>query len=235
MLVTIIIPTHKGLNYIKKCSLRSVLNQTYKNLEIIIINDGFDKELKDFINNLEDDRIVYTEFEKKKYTTEYEAWCVGGACNRNFGLKIATGDLIAPLDQDDIWEDTFVEKKVNFFKNNENIDFVYSKCYVGLSRSERKLGEPITQKIKEGYLRRNLINVIPHLTVMYRSKLKVMLYPERGALAGDYSLWLDMIKKEVPMFFLDYADAINTLKTDNLDNVSQAYFNIFEKEIIKEL
>ena len=90
--VSVIIPTHNRPELLKK-AVSSVLNQTYKNLEIIVIDDGLEKRAEEVINSFHDTQLKYIQHLEEK----------GGSAARNLGIKNATGYFIAFLDDDDEW------------------------------------------------------------------------------------------------------------------------------------
>ena len=98
-LISVIIPVYNGENDIKKC-IDSVINQTYKNLEIIIINDGSTdntfKILKEYKNKYGDKLVVIDQKNK------------GQAIARNNGIKKSTGKYITFLDADDYLKKDFI-------------------------------------------------------------------------------------------------------------------------------
>lgn len=101
--VSIIIPIYNTEAYLEKC-IKSVLDQTYKNLEIILINDGSSDRSADIAKKYGemDKRVLY--FEQKNS---------GVSSARNYGLDLATGDYILFIDSDDWVESTIVEKLLN--------------------------------------------------------------------------------------------------------------------------
>lgn len=97
-LVSVIVPVYNTEKYLKKC-LNSILNQSYRNLEIIIVNDGSTdssgiicKEIQEY-----DDRVIYYEQNNK-----------GLSSARNVGVNIAKGDFLAFVDSDDIIAPCFI-------------------------------------------------------------------------------------------------------------------------------
>lgn len=116
-LVSVIIPCYNQAQYLDEC-LQSVLDQTYKNWECIIVNDGSpdhtDEIVQDWLNK--DSRFVY--LEKKN----------GGVISaRNAGIEKAKGFYILPLDADDYITANFLEKAVDNILKDEDIKIVYSK------------------------------------------------------------------------------------------------------------
>ena len=101
VLVSVIIPAYNAGLYIEE-TVRSVLAQTHKNLELIIINDGSTDNQDVIINKLlsEDKRI--------QYITQKNA---GVSAARNHGYKLSKGEYLGFLDADDIWSSGNIEKK----------------------------------------------------------------------------------------------------------------------------
>lgn len=111
--VSVIIPVYNGENYIERC-LNSILNQTYTDLEILIINDGSTDRTEDIINRyIEDGKNVRCIYQKNQ----------GVSIARNLGLKHAKGEYVSFVDSDDFVESTFIEKMYKSAKNN-NSDMV---------------------------------------------------------------------------------------------------------------
>lgn len=117
LLVSIIITTYNRPNYLD-VSIQSVVNQTYKNIEIIIVDDG--------------SKVNYAESICSKYAKcKYYYKLNGGlASARNFGVSMAKGDYIAFLDDDDFWELDKLEKQVDILNKNPSIDCVHSSAAV---------------------------------------------------------------------------------------------------------
>lgn len=103
-LVTIIIPVYNTEKYLKKC-LDSVVNQTYKNIEIIVINDASTDNSKEIIDD------YAKEYKNIKLTNN--PIHLGVAVSRNIGLDYAQGDYIYFLDSDDFIRTDAIEKLVN--------------------------------------------------------------------------------------------------------------------------
>ena len=110
-LVSIVIPVYNVEKYIEKCLL-SVINQTYKNLEIIIVNDG----TKD--NSLKICEKIKQMDERVKIINQKNG---GLSCARNTGIDNANGEYICFVDSDDFLENDFVEVLLNFAKE-KNVD-----------------------------------------------------------------------------------------------------------------
>lgn len=103
--VSVIIPFYKGLDWLFE-AVDSVLNQTYVNIEIIVINDGSSEDITPFLEKY-GDRVLYHYQENQ-----------GAAVARNLGMSLASGDYIAFEDSDDIWLPTKLEKQISSMEDN---------------------------------------------------------------------------------------------------------------------
>lgn len=116
-LVSIIIPCYNAEMFIAE-TIKSVINQTYSNWEIIIVNDGSTDNSATILNQFseKDNRIQLINKPNS-----------GVSDTRNKGLEVANGEFITFLDADDVWHITNLEKKVNFLTSTD-YDVVYSYC-----------------------------------------------------------------------------------------------------------
>lgn len=131
--VSIIIPCFNQGEYVSE-AIHSALNQTYNNVEIVIINDASTDNsinvISDFAKNYKN--IVFLNNEENK----------GVVYSRNTAIDAASGEYILPLDADDKIEPTYVEKAVKILENNPEIGIVYCKAKLfGSKHGEWKLPE----------------------------------------------------------------------------------------------
>ena len=103
--VSIILPVYNSENTIFD-TINSILNQNYKNFELIIINDGSTDSTENVCISFSDKRINYTKIKNS-----------GVSYARNYALSIATGKYIMFIDSDDYYESTYVSKMVNAMRN----------------------------------------------------------------------------------------------------------------------
>ena len=122
-LVSVIIPTFNRKPELLERSILSILNQSYKKFEILIIDDNYNDEYSYQISNsvqtFHDERIIYVKNKKN----------IGGAESRNKGIEIANGKYISFLDDDDFYLKDKLEKQVEFLENSR-FDFVISNLAI---------------------------------------------------------------------------------------------------------
>lgn len=114
--VSVIIPTYNRAHLIGR-AIQSVLDQTYQDFEIIVVDDASTDETEEVVKSFADDRINYTRHQKNK----------GGGASRNTGIKVAKGKFIAFLDSDDEWLAEKLKKQIGRFKISSNkVGVIYS-------------------------------------------------------------------------------------------------------------
>lgn len=136
-MVSVIIPTYNREKCIERAA-RSVLDQTYTDLELIIVDDGSTDSTKEIVEGITDDRV--------KYVFQENA----GACAaRNHGIALSKGEYIAFQDSDDIWNKGKLQKQVDILENNADVDIVC--CRTVLKQLD---GNTIitAQNVKEGFV-----------------------------------------------------------------------------------
>lgn len=113
-LVSIIIPLYNCEKYIHQ-ALQSALQQTYKNIEIIVVNDGSRDKSRKIVENFSDSRIIII-----------DKLNAGLAAARNTGISKATGEYIGFLDADDFWHETKVASHLEHFQKKQNVGASFS-------------------------------------------------------------------------------------------------------------
>lgn len=182
-LVSVIIPTYNVEKYIER-TINCVLNQTYSNLEIIVIDDCSKDNTVKVVNELckiYDNILLFVQPENK-----------GAAEARNRGLLEAKGQYIAFLDSDDMWEPNKIEEQLNDMKLN-NIAFSYT-TYDFINDEEECIKKSIKIKRKTKY--KNLLTktMISTPTVVFdRKKTGNLLMPLRRT-GQDYAFWLLLLR-----------------------------------------
>lgn len=125
--VSVIIPTCNRPDLLPR-AIKSVLNQTYQDFEIIIIDDGQEKSAESVVRQFNNPRIKYIKHETGK----------GGAAARNTGVKASSGEYFAFLDDDDEWLPEKLEKQTKVF---DSCDDSVVMVFCGLHARNNKNGE----------------------------------------------------------------------------------------------
>ena len=132
-LISVYIPTYNRVNLLMTRSLPSVLNQTYKNIEVIIIGDSCTDQTEIAVSNIIDDRITFYSVPKryKRYPESVENhWFAGPVAAANYALDCISinSKWIARIDDDEIWLPDHLEKLLAFAQK-ENYEFVSAGNY----------------------------------------------------------------------------------------------------------
>lgn len=159
--VSVIIPTYNRENTIKR-SIKSVLEQSYSNIELIVVDDASKDDTMQIVESIEDPRIIYIKLDKN----------VGAAGARNAGVKNSASEYIAFNDSDDEWLNDKLLKQMDYMIKNPDIDLVY--CGMEICEPDKSFTFPndtVSGEL-EGYiykwlLRRNTIGT-PSMLVKKR-------------------------------------------------------------------
>jgi len=116
-LVSVIIPTYNRAKYIEE-SIRSVLAQTYTNLEVVVVDDGSTDDTEIIISSIVDSRLRYI----------HQPNC-GRSNARNHALSIASGKYITFLDSDDLFLPNKIELQVAYLKSHPGVGMVYTSAH----------------------------------------------------------------------------------------------------------
>jgi glycosyltransferase involved in cell wall biosynthesis len=186
-LVSIIINCHNGEEYLEQ-TLRSVLNQTYKNWELIFFDNSSNDESKNIFKSFDDKRLRY--FYNKKKINLYHA--------RNKAIQKTKGEFITFIDVDDWWEKNNLKSRKEFFLNR-SYSFSYSNCHYYFEKNKKKKLFN-KQKLPNGYIFESLCkNYLVNLSTIiirryYLSKLAYH-FDSKYNVIGDYDLILRLSEK----------------------------------------
>jgi glycosyltransferase involved in cell wall biosynthesis len=214
--VTVIVPTYNCAQYITE-AIESVLNQTYKDFEIIIVDDGSIDNTKEILSNYISEKIIRYYFQNNK----------GVSSARNKGIGEAKGDLIAFLDADDKWLPERLEKSIEFLEIN-NYDWVCSSFY----RMERDTGKNDIKRVDHKILCENICDInmlkkdlfyfssknINMNTILVKKKCfeKIGLFDESLKACEDYDMLLRFEEAELRGGFLDIPLAYYIIRKDGI-------------------
>ncbi|MES2240845.1 MAG: glycosyltransferase family 2 protein [Bacteroidota bacterium] len=182
-LVSVIIPTFNSEKYISD-TITSVQNQTYKNWEMLVVDDGSTDATHAIISSfLTDKRIQFYSLQKNS----------GTGVARNFGVSKASGRYISFLDADDLWKPQKLEKQLDFLiKNRLPFTFSFYDC---IDEQGKSLQKRVEAPKKMSYWQLFFCNYVGNLTgiydVDYFGKIAISSIRKRQ----DWMHWLSILKK----------------------------------------
>lgn len=223
--ISIIIPTFNRRDYITT-ALDSVLKQTHKDYEIIIIDDGSNDDTKDVLKPYQNNIRYFYQGNKGIPTT------------RNRGIREAGGDYIAFLDSDDYWLPKKLERQMECFSKNPDYGMVATRC--SSIRPDGSLREK-NRPGKSGWVLIDLFkaNFIRTSSAMIKKECldTVGVFDESLPECEEYDLWLRIAKKYPVGFINDplavYTDNPKGVSTDSLAG-RLLRLKVLEKDYLKE-
>jgi len=189
--VDVVIPTYNGMPYLKD-AVESVLNQTHKDLNLYVVDDGSQDngETKRYISSLKDSRVHYLRKPNG-----------GQASARNLGAREAKSAFVAFLDSDDVWYPEKLQKQLDAMREQLEMGMVYGLCdYINISGEIT--GELLSQRSGDLFdylLAGNRITGSASMVLIRRELLeKLGYFREDLLIAEDWALWL-AIAQQVPI------------------------------------
>ena len=249
-LVSIVIAAYNAEQYIAE-TIESCINQTYKNIEIIIVNDGSIDRTPEIIEEYakKDARIKVIHQENK-----------GEGATRNVGNEAARGSLVAVMDADDIMLPNRIEEEVNYMMQHPELDLV--SCWMQyINEAGKNIGvyvhpdDMTTPAQFENYIKKNRPYVLGHPGVLYKKDKVLAVGGYRDIRPGtDTDLWNRMgengckiaVIPKILVKYRIYYGAVNTSTTfesfynyywlqTNSDRRKQKLPELSKAEYIQEL
>lgn len=182
-LISVILPVYNAENTLGE-AIESILNQTFADFELILINDGSTDASEKIVLSYEDKRIKYFSNETNK----------GLIYTLNRGLRLARGKYIARMDADDISLPTRFEKQVRILEENPSVIVCGSRiAYFGIKKRKSVYIAPESSEENKKWLVRE--SCFAHPTVMMRKEVlvnnRISYHPDYKN-AEDYKLWIDL-------------------------------------------
>ena len=220
--VSVIMSYYKKELFIRK-SIQSILNQTYKNFEIILINDEQTTKSYNFLKEISklDSRIKLFSNEKN----------LGAGLSRNIGIEKSIGEFIAFCDCDDLWKPSKLEIQLKYMKKySSNFSFT---AYDIVDYSNKKIGERKAKKIL------NFSDLIKSCDIgLSTVVLKRELINDDCKFASlitkeDYVLWLNIAKKNVQLYgindtLVQWRKLDNSLSSNTIQKLKDG-FKVYNK------
>ena len=203
-LVSIIMPTYNCAKYIE-ASIKSVLEQTYANWELLIVDDCSSDNTAQVVSLFHDERIRFFRNEKNS----------GAAITRNLALREAKGRWIAFLDSDDLWLPNKLERQIEFMEQNG-----YSFSYTKYSEMDEQSND--LKRLVSGPKRITKIGMYQYcwpgcLTVMYDAHVVGLIQIKDIKKNNDYAMWLKVCKK-ASCYFLDETLSVYRKRLGSISN-----------------
>jgi len=228
-LISVIMSVFNGQEYLEE-SIQSILNQSFKNFEFIIVNDGSFDNTKEILKKYQskDPRI-------KIITNDGN---IGLTKSLNRAIKIAQGKYIARQDADDISLSQRLEKQIEFLEKNPEIKVLGTFGYL-IAQEAEILGKEIvpisSQAIKKVLIKRN---PFIHTSIMVKKEIidKVGAYNEKFRTSQDYELWFRILRiakgENLPLFLVKKRYRSGMISFDRSKEQIK-YMLFLQKEAIK--
>lgn len=233
--VSIIVPIYNTRSYLPKC-LDSIINQTYQNLEIILIDDGS----TDGSSKIADDYV-----KKDKRIKVFHQKNAGQSAARNTGIKKATGEFVSFIDSDDEIDPTFIENLLNAYTNDVSL----AVCGIHYKRLKNKTAENVyithlrqrkKNESKKAYILYLLTTdgrLYSSVNKLYHTNIvKTLKFDESINFAEDTKFVLDYLEKTSgepifvlkPLYIYNFGTETSTMRSVSTDwqNWQTSYKNL---------
>lgn len=222
-MVSIVTPMYNAEKFVRQ-TLDSVLEQTYSNWEMLVVDDG----------SKDNSQAIVTEYSQRDKRIKLIKQANGGsAAARNHALRQIQGQYVCFLDSDDIWDKTFLEKQLQFMQQHRAV-LVYAS-YRRINENNVEILKPFIVPPKVDY--RGLLKTcsISCLTALYDRSIVGEVYFNEAlkSLRDDFVFWLTILKR------IDYAygnpevlaayRVFSTSTTGNKKKVIKPQFRVYHK------
>jgi len=206
-LISVVMPVYNGGKYLRE-AIESILNQTCRDFEFLIINDGSKDKSDEIIRSYNDPRIKYFQNDGNK----------GLVYTLNFGIGKSQGKYIARMDADDISFPERFTQQIEAFRNDPKLGFcgTWAKV-IGTLKPFRVESDP--EKLRCKLL---LKNQFVHSSLMFKRELLLEDWPpykKDNFPAEDYALWIDLATKtkmtNIPKFLLGYREHASQISSES--------------------
>ena len=215
-LVSVVIPYYKKKFFFEK-TIKSILNQSYKNFEIILIYDDNNLEELDFLKNIK------KKFKNVKLIINKKN--LGPGLSRNKGILLSKGTYIAFCDADDIWKKNKLNLQIEFMKKY-HLNFSHTSYFV-IDRKGKKIGKFKTKSKMEYSELLKSCDIGLSTVIVKKNLLRKNLFCNLQT-KEDFYLWLQIIKKEKKIFSVNkYLSYWRYLENSLSSSISQRLLDAF--------
>jgi glycosyltransferase involved in cell wall biosynthesis len=196
-LISVIIPTYNRSRLLTERAIPSILAQSHKSFELIVVGDHCTDDTERLLKKIDDNRVKFVNLPVRgKYPEKgYNRWMVAGCVPRNKGLDLASGEWIAAMDDDDEFTVDHLETLLSFAVQG-GFEMVYGKVQMEMERGKWINCGSWPLKYKN----------ICHQAVLYHSRLNFLRYDVNAWKYNepdDWNLWRRMKEAGVNVGFLD--------------------------------
>lgn len=216
-LVSVIMPAFNSADTIIK-SIESVVEQTYKTIELVIIDDGSQDNTRFLVNEFLSDKNI--EIEIKLIDNHYKKGARGA---RQSGIDYANGRYIAFLDSDDTWLPNKIDVQISFMKS-KNVGFCFSNYYMKKHNQQKEF---IARDVVDFNGLTKTCDIGCLTVILDRNKIKDIIIPDTPK--EDYALWLNILKNNnivaynVCEFLANYNVQTSSLSSDKIKEIEKQY------------
>jgi glycosyltransferase involved in cell wall biosynthesis len=221
--ISVIIPAYNSESTITH-TINSVLNQTFSELELIVINDGSQDSTLDIVKQFKDTRIKVFSYAN-----------AGGNVSRNRGLNLAVGEFVSFLDADDLWTSDKLASQLKALEENLTAKVAYSWTdYIDANGEFLLSGKRINLNgnVYEGLLVSNFLENGSNPLICRKALITLGGFDESLAAAQDWDMWLRLASKFdficVPSVQILYRISANSVSS-NLVRQEKACLQVLEK------
>jgi len=219
-MISVIIPTYNRVNFLAR-AIESVLNQTFKNFELIVVDDGSTDSTRELIKKYKEVLYIYQDNK-------------GPSSARNTGIKHARYDFIAFLDSDDWWHKN--KLKYQFYAMQDNPDYLVSHTQEKWYRNGVLLNQKAKHRKYSGFIFDKCLAIcaISISTVMLKRQIfeVVGYFNEEMPCCEDYDFWL-RVTCRFPVLLVDMSLTLKDGGRD--DQVSKRYLTGMDKFRIESI
>lgn len=181
--VTVLLPVYNGARYLRE-AIDSVLNQTYADFSLMVINDGSMDDSRDVVLSFDDPRIILIDNEKN----------LGLVSTLNRGIELIETRYLARIDADDIWERTKLEKQIEYLEAHPECGLCGTSIHKFGIINSRMIFPENNDGLKVGFL---FYCMMSHPSVVYRTSMlkeSGLRYKADYFPAEDYKMWADCLE-----------------------------------------
>lgn len=208
--VSVVIPTYNRAEVLPR-AIDSVLDQTYDDFKIIVVDDGSTDNTEDVVTSYSDDRVKYVFFEDNK----------GANTARNEGVRRSQGEYISFLDSDDEFHPNHLEKVVDALKSSSSgVGGVFTSFKIVNSHKTTNISNSPDEKIKlEDIVSGNIVGGFSAVTVRKAAFTTVGLLDEEMLSSQDYEFFIRLL---CDYSLLGISETLLTYHTDSKQRISDS-------------